>query len=320
MRPTLHQLRLFEAVARRLSFTRAAEELFLTQPTVSMQIKQLSDDIGLPLFEQIGKKISLTDAGRELHETTREMFESWSRFEMRVADLRGMKQGQLKIAVATTAKYFIPALLGSFLERYPEVDVRLEIANREKLLERMDTNQDDLYILVLPPEDAAIERVPFLRNPLVVIAPRNHPLAHERDIPLDRLSRERFIAREPGSGTRIQVSRFLGEQGVAVNVRMEFGSNEAIKHAVAAGLGISVVSRHTIDVDPMSDKLAVLDVQGFPLVDEWFVVYPHGKRLSVVAKTFLEYLQGETPRLQGRSDQPLPGNAGNASSGTAAHT
>ena len=133
MRPTLHQLRLFEAVARRLSFTRAAEELFLTQPTVSMQIKQLSDDIGLPLFEQIGKKISLTDAGCELHETTREMFESWSRFEMRVADLRGMKQGQLKVAIATTAKYFAPELLGKFLELYPEVDVRLEIANREKL-------------------------------------------------------------------------------------------------------------------------------------------------------------------------------------------
>ena len=164
----------------------------------------------------------------------------------------------------------------------------------------METNLDDLYILVLPPEDAAIDRVPFIKNPLVVIAQKNHPLARETNIPLERLSRERFIAREPGSGTRIQVSRFFAEHGVSVNVRLEFGSNEAIKHAVAGGLGISVVSSHTIDVDPMSDKLAVLDVQGFPLIDEWFIVYPHGKRLSVVAKTFLEFLQAQTQDLRDR--------------------
>jgi LysR family transcriptional regulator, low CO2-responsive transcriptional regulator len=310
MRPTLHQLRLFEAVARRLSFTRAAEELYLTQPTVSMQIKQLADDIGLPLFEQIGKKISLTDAGRELYDTTREMFDAWSRFEMRVADLRGMKQGQLKVAVATTAKYFIPDLLGKFLQHYPDVDVRLEIANREKLLERMESNQDDLYILVLPPEDAAIERVPFLPNPLVPIAPADHRLAGERAIPLERLAAERFISREPGSGTRIQVARYFGEQGVQLNVRMELGSNEAIKHAVAAGLGISIVSQHTIDVDAMSHRLAVLDVVGFPLVSEWYVVYPHGKRLSVVAKTFLAYMQSETPVLRAELDLRPAANSG----------
>lgn len=298
MRPTLHQLRLFEAVARRLSFTRAAEELYLTQPTVSMQIKQLADDIGQPLFEQIGKKISLTDAGRELYETTREIFDSWSRFEMRIADLRGMKQGRLRVAVSSTAKYFIPDLLGKFLQQYPDVDVRLEIANREKLLERMETNQDDLYILVLPPEDAAIERIPFLPNPLVVIAPKDHPLAKEKNIPLARLADERFIAREAGSGTRIQVSRLLAARELRFNVRMEFGSNEAIKHAVAAGLGVSVVSAHTLDVDPMTDRLAVLDVEGFPLVDEWFVIYPQGKRLSVVASTFLQFLTAEADQLR----------------------
>jgi DNA-binding transcriptional LysR family regulator len=298
LRPTLHQLRLFEAVARRLSFTRAAEELFLTQPTVSMQIKQLADDVGQPLFEQIGKKISLTEAGRELHETTREIFDAWSRFEMRISDMRGMKQGRLRVAVTTTAKYFIPDLLGSFLHQYPDVDVKLEIQNRERLLERMEANQDDLYILVLPPEDAQLERIPFLPNPLVVIAPNAHPLAGHRNIPIEKLSEERFIAREPGAGTRVQLARLLAGKDLQLNVRMEFGSNEAIKHAVAAGLGISVVSEHTLEVDAMRDRLAVLDVQGFPLVDEWFVVYPHGKRLSVVAKTFLDHLNGETAKLR----------------------
>lgn len=300
MKPTLHQLRLFEAVARRLSFTRAAEELFLTQPTVSMQIKQLADDIGQPLFEQIGKKISLTEAGRELYETTREIFDSWSRFEMRMSDLRGMKQGRLRVAVTTTAKYFIPDLLGSFLHQFPDVDVKLEIQNREMLLHRMEGNQDDLYILVLPPEDAALERIPFLPNPLVPIAPVDHPLAREKNIPLARLAEERFIAREPGSGTRIQLARMLADRGVRLNARMEFGSNEAIKHAVAAGLGISVVSQHTLEVDGLTERLAVLDVEGFPLVDEWFVVYPEGKRLSVVAKTFLEHLRLETPKTRER--------------------
>ena len=290
MRPTLHQLRLFEAVARRLSFTRAAEELFLTQPTVSMQIKQLAKDVGLPLFEQIGKKISLTEPGRELYETTREMFESWSRFEMRVADLRGMKQGQLRIAIGSSAEYFIPDLIGAFLAQYPEVDVRLEIANREKLLERVEANLDDLYITVSPPEAAGIERIPYVDNPLVVIAPKTHPLAGKKGIPIASLSNERFIARENGSSTHMRISRFMAERGLQLNIRMAFGSNEAIKHAVAAGLGIAIVSRHAVAADPLADRLAVLDVHEFPIAGEWSIVYPSGKRLSVVAKTFLDFL------------------------------
>lgn len=310
MRPTLHQLRLFEAVARRLSFTRAAEELSLTQPTVSMQIKQLADDVGAPLFEQIGKKISLTDAGRELYETTREITDALARFEMRMADLRGMKLGRLRIAVTSTAKYFIPELLGKFLQQYPDVDVHLEIDNREKLLERLEQNLDDLYILVLPPDDMPLERVPFLPNPLVVIAPKDHALAGARNIPIERLSGERFIAREPGSGTRNQLWSFLNASGARLNVRMELGSNEAIKHAVAAGLGISVVSAHSLDVDPMLDRLTVLDVTGFPIVGEWFVIHPQGKRLSVVASTFLGFLKGETEPLRAAVSRRIAGSTG----------
>lgn len=293
MRPTLHQLRLFEAVARRLSFTRAAEELFLTQPTVSMQIKQLADDIGLPLFEQIGKRISLTDAGRELHETTREMFEALHRFEMRVADLRGMKQGQLRVGVATTAKYFAPAMLGRFIAQYPDVDVRIEIANRERLLERMEANRDDIYIVGVPPEEAGVERVRLLENELVPIAPRGHSLALERGIAPERFAAERFIAREPGSATRTLLARYVAERGLALNVRMEFDSDEAIKCAVAAGFGVSVISRQVLDADPMRDRLVVLDVQGFPIVDAWYAIYRHGKRLSVIAKSVLDFLRAE---------------------------
>lgn len=296
MRPTLHQLRLFEAVARRLSFTRAAEELFLTQPTVSMQIKQLAEDVGLPLFEQIGKKISLTELGRELYETTREMFESWSRFEMRVADLRGMKQGELRIAIGTSAEYFIPDVIGAFLAQYPEVDVRLEIANHEKMLERVEANRDDLYVVVSPPEDPGIERIPYVENPLVVIAPKAHPLAREKAIPIARISSERFIAREIGSSTHMRISRFMAEKGYQLDVRMEFGSNEAVKHAVAAGLGIAIVARHTVAADPLADRLAVLDVQDFPIPGEWAIVYPSGKRLSVVARTFLDFLIADKAR------------------------
>jgi LysR family transcriptional regulator, low CO2-responsive transcriptional regulator len=290
VRPTLHQLRLFEAVARRLSFTRAAEELFLTQPTVSMQIKQLAEDVGLPLFEQIGKKISLTDAGRELHETTREMFDALSRFEMRVADLRGMKQGELRIATTTTATYFLPDAVGVFLTQYPEVDVRLEIATREKLIERLDANQDDLYVMALPPEDGAIERAKILDGGLVVVAPKAHRLAQQHVVTLEQIAGERFIAREPGSDTGIRVSQLMAERSLQLDVRMSFDSDVAILHAVAASLGIAIVSQLALSESSMDSRLAVLPVEGFPLREQWFVAYPSGKRLSVLAKSFFDFL------------------------------
>lgn len=288
---TLRQLEVFEAIARLGSFTRAAEELFLTQPTVSMQIKKLSDDVGLPLFEQVGKKIYLTDAGRELYLTCKGIFEHLAQFEMVVSDMKGLKTGKLRLAVVTTAKYFAPRLLGMFCQQYPGVEVSLKVSNRERVLERLAGNQDDLYILGQPPEEADIAAEAFLENPLVVLAPARHALAHKKKIPLKRIAEEPFLLREPGSGTRIVTERVFAEQGLKLKVRMELGSNEAIKQAVIGGLGISVLSSHTLALDAPAGQFVVLNVQGFPIQRHWYFAYPAGKQLSIVARTFADYLR-----------------------------
>ena len=292
---TLRQLEVFEAIARLGSFTRAAEELHLTQPTVSMQIKKLTDAVGLPLCEQVGKKMYLTDAGRALQGFTRELLDHFERFEMTLADLKGLKQGRLKIAVVTTAKYFAPRLLGPFWQQYPGIEVSLKVANREHVLERLAANEDDLYILGQPPEGLDVVAEAFLENPLVVLAPARHPLVSERKITLERVAQEPFLVREHGSGTRAALERIFADRGLRLTVRMELGSNEAIKQAIVGGLGLSVLSRHTLTLDAPMGQFAILDVEGFPIVRHWFVVYPAGKRLSVVASTFLDYLK-DAPR------------------------
>lgn len=288
---TLRQLEVFEAIARLGSFTRAAEELHLTQPTVSMQIKKLTDAVGLPLFEQVGKKVYLTDAGKALQQFSREIFDQFARFETLLADLKGVKQGRLRLAVITTAKYFIPRLLGPFCRQYPGIDVAMKVSNRERILERLANNEDDLYILGQAPEESHVIAEPFLPNPLIVLAPADHPLARQKNIPLQRLAEEPFLLREAGSGTRIALEQLFAQHSLKMKVRMELGSNEAIKQAVVGGLGISVLSRHTLTPDMPTDQLAVLDVQGFPIERHWFVTYPKGKQLSVVAKVFVDYLR-----------------------------
>ena len=294
---TLHQLKVFEVVARHGSFTRAAEELFLTQPTVSIQVKQLTKAVGLPLFEQVGKRLYLTDAGRELLTTCREIFDRLDQFEMTVANFKGLKQGRLRLAAVTTTKYFVPRLLGPFCQRYPGIDVEFQVTNHEGLVARLSENLDDLYILSQLPEHLDISYHAFLENPLVVLAPIDHPLAHEKNIPLKRLVDEPFIMREPGSGTRSSVQKLFDEQGISVRVRLELGSNEAIKQAIIGGLGISVLSLHTLGLEGRSDKLAILDVEGFPIRRQWYAIYPAGKQLSVVAQTFFEYLLEEVKRI-----------------------
>lgn len=289
-RTTFRQLEVFEAIARLGSFTRAAEELFLTQPTVSMQIKKLSGFVGLPLFEQVGKKIFLTEVGRELHRTSRVIFDDLKRFEMAIADLKGLKQGTLRLAVVTTAHYFAPRLLGTFCQLYPGVEASLEVNNRERILDRLADNQDDLYILGQTPEAMGVKSRPFLENPLVALAPVTHVLAGQKRISLKRLAQEPFLMREPGSGTRIATERLFAQHRVKMKVRMELGSNEAIKQAVAGGLGVSVLSRHTLPSDGPTGPLAVLDVEHFPILRHWYVAHPRGKQLSVVARTFKDYL------------------------------
>ena len=293
---SLRQLQIFEAISREGSFTRAANSLFLTQPTVSMQIKKLEQGVGLPLFEQIGKQMYLTDAGKVLHERSRQVLEAIANLEMEIADLQGLKTGSLRLAVVTTAKYFAVRALGKFCEQYPGVDVALKVTSRERLLERMADNLDDLYIIGRPPEQREMIFEPYLDNPLVVLARRNHPLAEASMIEPQQLADYPMIMREQGSGTRMAVENFFREQGIELNIRMELASNEAIKHAIDAGLGISILSRHVMMQEGADSRLKELNVRGFPIAWQWCLGYYQGKRLSVIAKTFLQFLktQGHT--------------------------
>jgi len=287
---TLHQLRVFEAVARHSSFTRAAEELFLTQPTVSMQVKQLAKAVGLPLFEQVGKRLYLTEAGKELYSTCQEVFERLSQFEVTTANLKGLKQGTLRLAVVTTAKYVIPRLLGPFCQKYPGIDVSITVTNHERLIGGIADNCHDLYILSQPPEDLDVSIHPFLENPLVVVAHRSNPLVKEKNIPLKRLAQEPFIMREPGSGTRKAVQQLFEQSNCELKVKLDLGSNEVIKQAIAGGLGISVLSIHTLALEGKDSPLAILDAEEFPIEKMWYVVYPAGKQLSIIATAFFDYL------------------------------
>jgi LysR family transcriptional regulator, low CO2-responsive transcriptional regulator len=294
---TLHQLKVFETVARLTSITHAAEELSLTQPTVSMQIKQLTQNIGVPLFEQIGKKLYLTASGQELFLTCQDIFDRLSRFEMKIADFQGLKQGKLKLSTITTTKYFIPRALAPFCQLYPGVEVSLEITNHERVLERLNENLDDLYIISKVPERLDVALYPFLENPLVVIAPIDHPLAQEKNIPISKLQDEAFIMRERGSGTRAAVEQLFAQHNVSVKVRLELGGNEAIKQAIGVGFGISVLSQHTFPQDSAMSGLTILDVQHFPIERQWYIVYPADKQLSIVASTFFDFLQQESASI-----------------------
>lgn len=292
MHVSLRQLKIFEAVARHLSYTRAAEELFLTQPAVFTQVKQLEESVGLTLLERIGKRIHLTDAGGEVLATCRETLDALDRLEMRLADMQGLKRGRLRLAMVTTAKYLIPRLLGEFCVKYPGIEASLTVTNREKLLARIAANEDDLAILGAPPEGMDVVATPIAENPLVVIARNDHPLAGKKKISLQRIAEEPFIMREPGSGTRLATERFFAEHQLSLKVRMELGSNEAIKQAIAGGLGVSVLSRHTLTLEGSGGLLLPLDVSGFPLKRKWYVAYPRERHLSAVAKAFIEHLLG----------------------------
>lgn len=291
-RISLRQLQVFESVARLLSYTRAAEELFLSQPTVSMQIKKLEDDVGLPLTEVIGKKISLTEAGHSLYQAARDVLGTLNRFEMEIDDQKGLHTGQLRIAVVTTANYFAPRMIGKFIQKYPGINVSLEVGNREYLLNRMSQNLDDLYLVGKPPESSELDFEPYLANPMVVVAPINHPLANQKLIPLSAIAKEPFIVREKGSGTRIAVEQAFQQAGYELNIQMELGSNESIKQGISGGLGIAVISLHTITSGDFNE-LCILDVEGFPISWQWYLGHPTGKRLSVVAKTFIDFMHQE---------------------------
>lgn len=302
MHVTLRQLRVFEAVARHLSYTKAGRELHLSQPAVSMQIRQLEEDIGIPLFEKIGRKVGLTEAGRELFEYSRSIGRSLQEMEEVLESLKGVSRGRLSIAVASTVNYFAPRLLAVFHQRFPGIHLRLDVTNRESLVRALEANSVDMVLMGLPPEEVDVESEAFMENPLVVIAPPDHPLAGERGIPLSRLAGEVFVMREAGSGTRLAMERFFSEHGISLRHGMQMTRNEAIKQSVRAGLGLSVVSLHTIELELETQRLVILDVDGFPIERQWHLVYRRGKRLSPPARAFRDFVVAEARTFAG----PIP--------------
>jgi DNA-binding transcriptional LysR family regulator len=297
MHITLRQLQVFEAAARLGGYTRAAETLHLSQPAVSMQIRQLEEQAGMPLFDQIGKKVHLTDAGRTLYKHAQSILAQVHEAQLEFEEMRGVRRGQLNITIASTANYFAPRLLAAFCQRHPEVKVSLDVSNREHILELLNETDKDLAIMGRPPEASDLVAHPFMENPLVVIAAPDHPLAQARDIPLARLNEETFISREIGSGTRMAAERFFDEAGTRLTTAMEMSSNEAIKQAVQAGLGLGVVSVHTLEMELALGRLVILDVQGFPILRHWYAVHRQGKRFSAVAQAFLNFVMDEAEQL-----------------------
>lgn len=294
---TLHQLRLFHSLGNHLSYTRAAEEMNLSQPAMSIQIKRLETSVGLPLIDKMGKKLFLTEAGQELFDTTADVLDRLDVFGEDMIKLDKRVRGPLKLSAISTAQYFMPHLLGVFLRNYPDVIPSLTITNQATVVQRLEENMDDLVIMGRKPDHLELQVAKFLKNPLVFIASVDHPLAREKNIPLKRIAAERFISRELGSGTRKAVNLLFSEQDLKVRPYMELGSGEAIKQAVMAGLGISVMSEHNLRLELEVGRIAVLDVQSFPLQREWYAVHLKGKQLSSAAQHFLDFLLQDGERI-----------------------
>ncbi len=305
MNVTFRQLRLLEAVARNSSFTRASKELHLTQPAVSTQIKQLEEEVGMALFEQIGKKIFLTEAGKEMYAFSRNIAQQFRDIESVIDDMKGVKRGSLALTVTSTGKYFAPYLLAAFINRYPGTQVNLSITNREKVVQQLHENIPDMVIMGTPPENMELEAQAFMQNPLVIIAPPDHPLVGHSRVPLSRLVEEDFILREQGSGTRNATERFFQQRDIKLKSPMEMTRNEAIKHAVMAGLGLGIVSLHTLEFELALDRIAILSVEGFPIMKEWYLVYRSGKRVSPIAQAFHEFVLTEAENIM-KHPQPKP--------------
>lgn len=294
---TLPQLRVFEASARLGSLTRAAEELHIAQPTASVQIKKLSETIGLPLFEQVGRRVFLTEAGQRLYAGCHDVFRALSVLEETLNGMRAMESGHLRLAVCSTGKYFAPRMLGAFIQRYPGVEASLAIHNRKTLIGRLANNEDDLYVFASPFEREDVVTQALLPNPLVVFARDDHRLANARLISFERIAAEPFLMREPGSGTRLIATKLFEQRGLTPRIRLELSDDEAIKEAILAGLGVAIMSRFTLGLEPEPSRLICLDVEGFPLENHWHFAYPVGKQLSATARAFMDFARLEARGL-----------------------
>jgi LysR family transcriptional regulator, low CO2-responsive transcriptional regulator len=289
MNISFRQLRLFKALAETGSVTAAARVMHVTQPTASMQLKELSNAVGMPLFEFVGKKIYLTEAGKSLASSANSISQEWESFEQTISSMKGLKTGSLRIAVVSTAKYFIPRLLGTFCAEHKDVDISLEVLNRDAVIARLEGNLDDMVIMTQPPYHLDIEDEIFLDNPLVCIAPKNHPLI-DRKLNLGDLINEDFIIREIGSGTRMFCDVFFQKNKFEPKIRLTLGSNEAIKQSVAGGLGLSIVSIHSLTENDLKDTLTILNVSELPINSQWHIVTLKGRRLSPIARVFHDHL------------------------------
>lgn len=296
---TLPQLRVFEASARLGSLTRAAEELHIAQPTASIQVKKLSETIGLPLFEHVGNRVHLTAAGNELYSGCMELFGTLSFLEDRLNGLRAADLGHLRLAVCSASKHFAPRLLGGFRERHPRVSVALEIHNQRMLADRLAGNLDDLYLFASPIGRDDVVTQALLPNPLVVFACEDHPLAGQRALSLARIAAEPLLLREVGSGTRRMAMREFERAGLVPRIAMELNDDEAIREAVLAGLGIAIMSRYTWGQEAGPEGLVCLDVQGFPLENHWHFAYLIGKQLSATTRAFMDFARREARSLAG---------------------
>ncbi|WP_297527887.1 LysR family transcriptional regulator [Thiohalobacter sp.] len=287
---TLHQLKIFNTLARHMSVAQTARAMHLTPPAVSIQVKQLAEAVGEPLLEQVGKQLYLTETGKVVAAACRDIFDRLELLSQDLAAMEGLHKGSLHLAALTTAQYFIPRLLGEFSREYPGLDVSLFVGNREAILDRLSRNEDDLYILGQPPDSTRIFAEPFAENPLVAIAYPDHPLVGRKRIRPKQLGGESFIAREQGSGTRLACESFFLEHEVPLSVRLELGSNEAVKQTVAAGLGISIISKSAVQAELASGEIAMLDVVGLPLQRQWYVVRPEKKIQTAAARAFQDFL------------------------------
>jgi len=287
---TLRQLRTFTEVARRLSFTAAAKSLHLTQPAVSMQVRQLEQAAGLPLLEQFGRRVHLTDAGRELLRYAAGISDLLREAEDAMKALQGVGGGELSIAVTSTAKYFAPRLLAEFRRSHPEARLRLAVSNREAVVRELTDNTVDLAVMGRPPRGLDTEAAPFAKHPIGIIAAPDHPLVGRKRLPLERLASETFIIRERGSGTRAAMEHVFAERGFKAGETLEMSSNETIKQAVMAGMGIAFLSMHTIGLELRAGRLALLAVSGLPVMREWYVIHRRGKRLSPAAQALKSFL------------------------------
>jgi DNA-binding transcriptional LysR family regulator len=316
MHITFRQLQIFAEVAKQGSSQLAATVLHITPPAVSMQLRELETQVGLSLFDREGRQLTLSTAGEYFLVHAKRMLAALKDAEGFMASFRHLDRGQLTIGMVSTAKYFVPQLLARFHEEHPGVDVRLRVAlNREQLVTMMKDGEVDLSVMGRPPREIATRAEPFAAHPLVFVCPANHPLAHFGHLPLESLAPYSFIARERGSGTRAAMDTFCAEHHFEPNISMEVASNETIKQSVIAGLGLSLLSLHTIGLELRSHLLHVLDVENTPMMRSWFVVRMQSRQLSPAAEAFRYFIieHGETyllahdaPLLQPESSSPTP--------------